>query len=129
MNITLLNALAISVGASFGAWGRWLLGIGLNHLFPQLPLGTLIANLVGGLLMGMALAFIQFGHLEASHWRLLVTTGFLGGLTTFSAFTGESLLLLQKQQFGWALLHTSSHVLGALVFAGIGFVLVNYLRS
>lgn len=129
MQITLLNALAIAVGATFGAWGRWWLGLLFNHVFPQLPFGTLAANLVGGFLMGAVLALIQFGQLEALHWRLMITTGFLGGLTTFSAFTGESLLLLQKQQYGWALLHTSSHVLGALIFAGLGFALVNYCRS
>lgn len=129
MHVTLFNALAIAAGATLGAWGRWVLGLLMNHLVPTLPLGTLVANLAGGFLMGIALAFIQLGHLEISHWRLLVTTGFLGGLTTFSAFTGESLVLLQKQQYGWALLHTSSHVFGALVFAAIGFMLVNYLRS
>lgn len=129
MHVTLLNALAIAVGATLGAWGRWMLGLAMNHLIPHFPLGTLVANLFGGLLMGIVLAFIQLGHLEIPHWRLMVTTGFLGGLTTFSAFTGESLVLLQKQHYGLALLHTSSHVLGALIFAGLGFMLVNYLRS
>lgn len=129
MHVTLFNALAIAAGATFGAWGRWVLGLAMNHFIPHLPLGTLAANLLGGLLMGMVLAFIQFGHLDMPHWRLMVTMGFLGGLTTFSAFTGESLVLLQKQHYGWALLHTSSHVLGALIFAGLGFMLVNYFRS
>ena len=129
MQVTLLNALAIAMGATLGAWGRWGLGLAMNYLIPYFPLGTLVANLLGGLLMGIALACIQFGQLDSLHWRLMVTTGFLGGLTTFSAFTGESLVLLQKQQYGWALLHTSSHVFGALVFAAIGFMLVNYLRS
>lgn len=129
MQFTLFNALAVAIGAMLGAWGRWWLGMAFNHWLPNLPLGTLLANWLGGFLMGVALALIQLGSLDAAYWRLLVTTGFLGGLTTFSAFTGESLLLLQKQQYGWALLHTSSHVLGALIFAGLGFALVNYCRA
>jgi CrcB protein len=129
MNITLLNALSIAIGASLGAWGRWLLGLMLNQLFPHLPLGTLITNLVGGFLMGIVLALLEIGHLEIAHWRLFVTTGFLGGLTTFSAFTGESLVLLQKQEYGWAIMHTSSHVLGALLCAAFGFWLMSQLRA
>lgn len=123
------NALAIALGATLGAWTRWLLGMLFNQLLPNLPLGTLVANLIGGLLMGMTLGIVGLGKLENDCLRLLITTGFLGGLTTFSAFTGESLTLLQKQEYLWAILHTSSHVLGALLMAAIGYTLVQNFKA
>ncbi|HYL23358.1 MAG TPA: fluoride efflux transporter CrcB [Burkholderiales bacterium] len=117
-----LGFLAVGAGAAVGAWLRWWLGIVLNPVFPTLPLGTLAANLVGGYLMGIALAVIT--HFEAlpPEARLLVTTGFLGGLTTFSTFSGETVTLLGRQQFGWAAALTLAHVVGsvAMTFAGIG---------
>jgi CrcB protein len=94
----------------------------LNPVFPTVPLGTLAANLIGGYLMGITLALLW--HFEAlpPEVRLLITTGFLGGLTTFSTFSGEAALLLARQQFGWAAALTLAHVVGsvALTFAGIG---------
>ena len=81
--------LAISAGASVGACLRWLLGQGLNALFPAIPPGTLVANLLGGYLIGVALGF--FGqHVAWPGWKLLIITGFLGGLTTFSTFSPRS---------------------------------------
>lgn len=123
------NALAIALGATLGAWARWLLGMLFNQLLPNLPLGTLAANLIGGLLMGMTLGFVGLGKLDNDCLRLLITTGFLGGLTTFSAFTGESLTLLQKQEYLWAMLHTSSHVLGALFMAALGYSLIQFFKA
>jgi CrcB protein len=120
--VSALGFLAVGAGAAVGAWLRWWLGIVLNPVFPTLPLGTLAANLVGGYLMGIALAVIT--HFEAlpPEARLLVTTGFLGGLTTFSTFSGETVTLLGRQQFGWAAALTLAHVVGsvAMTFAGIG---------
>ncbi len=127
--INLMGALAVGAGAAIGAWVRWGLGLIFNTLLPNLPLGTLIANLSGGLMMGIALGLIGLGTIEHPNLRLLITTGFLGGLTTFSAFTGESLLLLQKQEYIWAVVHTSSHVFGALLMAAIGYTAVHYLRG
>jgi CrcB protein len=131
MNNTLnfTSALAIGLGAALGAWGRWGLGAMLNAVIPNLPLGTLVANLGGGLMMGVALGLIGLGSLDNQSLRLFVTTGFLGGLTTFSAFSGESLSLLQKQEYLWAAIHTSSHVFGALLMAALGYALVHYLRA
>jgi CrcB protein len=129
MNVSFINALAIGIGAAFGAWCRWLLGMMFNYVIPNLALGTLLVNLIGGFFMGIVLAVLNLGGLESHHYRLLITTGFLGGLTTFSTFTGESLLLLQKNAYGWALLHASSHVFGALLLAAIGYVLVMHLRA
>lgn len=127
VNVT--NALWIALGATLGAWSRWGLGLAMNAALPHLPLGTLLANLTGGLLMGMFLGLVSLGQLEAQPLKLLLTTGFFGGLTTFSAFTGESLLLLQKHAYGWAAIHISSHVFGALLMAAIGFALVQWVRS
>ena len=118
--------LAVGGGAALGAWVRWGLGIALNASI--LPLGTLIANLSGGLLMGMALAyFISTSAQDAT--RLLVITGFLGSLTTFSAFSAEAFNFLQKQQYAWAAAHISSHVVGSILMTVLGFMLVQYLRN
>ncbi len=127
--INFTNVFLIGLGAAIGAWCRWGLGLALNTMLPNLPAGTLVANLSGGLMMGMVLAYIGLGNLESQSLRFFITTGFLGGLTTFSTFSGESLTLLQKHAYGWAALHASSHVFGALLMAGVGFALVQYLRS
>jgi CrcB protein len=118
--------LAVGGGAALGAWVRWGLGVALNA--SMLPMGTLIANLGGGLLMGMALAYFVSTP-NQNELRLFVMTGFLGGLTTFSAFSAEAFKFLQKQQYAWAAAHISSHVVGSLAMTAIGFMLVHYLRS
>jgi len=120
--MTLTGALAVGGGAAAGAWLRWWLGIVLNPVFPTLPLGTLAANLIGGYLIGLALA--TFSHFEAmpAEMRLLVMTGFLGGLTTYSTFSAEAVTLLARQQAGWAAAHICAHLAGSILmtFAGIG---------
>ena len=118
--------LAVGGGAAIGAWMRWGLGIALNT--SMFPLGTLIANLGGGLLMGMALAYFM-NTAANNELRLFVATGFLGGLTTFSAFSAEAFNFLQKQQYTWAAGHILSHVVGSLVMTAIGFMLVQYFRN
>lgn len=117
---------AVGAGAALGAWVRWGLGIALN--VNLIPLGTLIVNLVGGFLMGIALAyFVETpSHNEL---RLFLTTGFLGGLTTFSTFSGEAVTLLHKQEYLWASVHVLSHVLGSLVMAALGFWVLYSLKS
>ncbi len=114
----MMNALAVALGAACGALLRWQAGVWLNTRLPQLPLGTLLVNVVGGLLIGAALVLLA--RPEQQLWRLLLVTGFLGGLTTFSAFSGESLTLLQRGQWGWALAHSALHLLGALGAAALG---------
>jgi len=110
-----ISAFAVFVGAGFGALLRWGLGITLNPLFPDLPLGTLAANVLGGLLMGLALGvFAQFESLPAA-WRLAVTTGFLGGLTTFSAYSAEAASLLLRAEYRWATVHIATHVVASLL--------------
>ncbi|MES2546316.1 MAG: fluoride efflux transporter CrcB [Pseudomonadota bacterium] len=118
--------LAVGSGAALGAWIRWGLGVAFNT--SMLPMGTLIANLGGGLLIGMALAyFVAMPH----HYelRLFVMTGFLGGLTTFSAFSAEAFSFLQKQEYAWALGHMASHVVGSLLMTALGFMLVQHFKA
>jgi CrcB protein len=118
--------LAVGVGAAIGAWMRWLLGLALNAVLPALPLGTLVANLVGGFLIGVAVEFFGARAGLSPEWRLLVVTGFLGGLTTFSTFSAEAVSLLSRQQLGWAVLHIAGHLLGSLVMTLLG---IHAMRS
>lgn len=118
--------LAVGGGAAFGAWLRW--GLGLAFGGTGFAMGTLLANLIGGFLMGCAVAYFA-NALAKSELRLFVMTGFLGGLTTFSAFSAEAFSFLQKQQYAWAAAHISSHVVGSLLMTALGFALVHYLRN
>lgn len=120
--MTFLSVLAVGGGAAVGAWLRWWLGALLNPVFPTLPFGTLAANLIGGYLMGIALALMSHFETLPVELRLLVTTGFLGGLTTFSTFSAEATTLLAREQAGWAAVHIVAHVAGSVLmtFAGIG---------
>ena len=120
---------AIGAGAAVGAWLRWGLGLLLNPLFVAVPLGTLAANLVGGGLMGAVLAFIQGGATLSPAPKLLLTTGLLGGLTTFSTFSAEGLHLLQRGEWGWLAAHTLLHVAGSLAMAWAGYTLIMSLRG
>lgn len=124
MRMDLTSLLAVGAGAFLGAVLRWSLGLLLNPLFPTLPLGTLSANLLGGLLMGLAMGlFAQFDALPPAA-RLFFTTGLLGGLTTFSTFSQETVTLLLRQQYAWTLAIVGAHVVGTLTMtmAGIGIV-------
>ena len=99
--MSLVAVLAVFVGAGVGALLRWSLGGWLNPVFPTVPLGTLAANLGGGLLVGVASAFFSHHAGLAPEWRLLAITGFLGGLTTFSTFSAEVVTLLIRQEYAW----------------------------
>jgi CrcB protein len=119
--VSLAAVAGVGVGAAFGAWLRWGLSLWLNASHPHFPVGTWIANLLGGLLIGVSLAWFSRHPEIAPVWRLTAVTGFLGALTTFSTFSIESLLLLQKGQFGWAFLHSVAHLFGSLAAAAIGY--------
>ena len=119
--------LAVGVGAAAGAWMRWWLGIALNPVFPTLPLGTLAANLVGGLLMGVAMGLLTHFESLSPEVRLFVTTGFLGGLTTFSTFSAETVTLLARQQFGWVACLISAHVAGSVLMTLAGIAAVRFV--
>ena len=120
-----MNGAAVALGAALGALARWQAGVLFNMRWAGFPLGTLLVNVVGGLLIGMALEW--FGRQPNELLKLLLVTGFLGGLTTFSAFSGESLALLRHGDFGVAAVHTLAHVLGALFAACLGMKLVQAL--
>ena len=118
-----LSVFAVGIGAFAGALLRWLFGL-LNPLLPTLPLGTLAANLLGGFVIGVALGvFNQFQSLPPE-LRLFVTTGFCGGLTTFSTFSAETVTLFLRQQYGWTAAIVAAHLFGSLLMtlAGIGLM-------
>jgi CrcB protein len=115
---------AVGVGAALGAWLRWWLGLRLNALLPSMPLGTLAANLIGGFLVGVAVAFFARHPGLAPEARLAVITGFLGGLTTFSTFSAEVVTLMANGEYLWALGTASAHLLGSLVLTGVGMGVV-----
>jgi CrcB protein len=120
-----LEIALVSAGASVGAVLRWLAGVWLNERWSGFPIGTLFVNCLGGLLIGVAL--VWFVRTPNEPMRLLLVTGVLGGFTTFSAFSVESLILLQRGHLGMALAHTLAHVVGALVCAGLGYRLAQLI--
>lgn len=124
----LQSLLAISLGAALGALGRWGLGLGLNALFPAIPPGTLLANLVGAYLIGLALPWLAAHPDWPPAWRLFIVTGLLGGLTTFSAFSGEVAHLLQQGRLALAAGAIALHVGGSLALTLAGFATVDAAR-
>lgn len=112
---------AISIGSAAGALMRWQLGIRLNSLFPAIPPGTLAANIIGGYVVGLAIAYFAQAVDIAPEWRLLVITGFCGGLTTFSTFSAEVVTLLQEGRLALAMGAAGIHLFGSLLatFAGM----------
>jgi fluoride exporter len=115
-----LPFLSVFIGAGFGACLRWWLGLRLNPVFPTIPVGTLAANLIGGYVIGLAVAFFAAKTELPPEARLFVITGFLGGLTTFSTFSSEVVNLLGEAQFGWALAAIGAHMLGSFAATGVG---------
>jgi CrcB protein len=118
---------AVGAGAAIGAWLRWLLGATLNATVPHLPMGTVVANLIGGYLIGVAMEVFRTATSIAPEWRLLIITGFLGGLTTFSTFSAESVHLIESGRYGWALLHSGVHVVGSIALTVLGVLTVRAL--
>lgn len=123
------SVLAIAFGAALGALLRWQLGLKLNALFPTLPPGTLAANLVGGYIIGLAVAFFAALPGLAPEWRLFVITGFCGGLTTFSTFSAEIVTLLQQGRPSWALTSVALHLTGSVLMTLAGIATVSWARS
>ena len=121
--------LAVGGGAAAGAWLRWWLGIVLNPVFPTLPLGTLTANLIAGLLMGSAMEIMVQWSAMPPAMRLLITTGFLGGLSTFSTFDAEIVTLLSHKEYLWGLAAVAAHVVGSVLMTVLGMFLVRLLLT
>ena len=119
--------IAVGVGAALGAWLRWWLGVALNAVTPNLPLGTLAANLIGGYLVGVAVEYFSQQGAIPVEMRLFVITGFLGGLTTFSSFSAEAVGLLMESRYAWAFLLISSHLIGSIVMTVLGIFTVRGL--
>jgi len=124
----LSGLLAVGLGGMLGSWLRWGLSNVLNPMPSMVPYGTLVANLVGGYIIGLAMQYF-FRHtavpIEA---RLFIITGFCGGLTTFSSFSAEAVTLLSKEQFGWVLVYITSHVVGSITMTIAGMWTVKWLE-
>jgi len=124
-----VSLLAISAGASAGAISRWLLGLALDFLFPPIPIGTLVANLVGGYCIGLCMSFFAFFPSIAPEWRLFAVTGFLGALTTFSTFSAEVVTLLQQGRVAMAAAAAALHLCGSLAMTFLGIASFALLRQ
>jgi CrcB protein len=120
---------AVGMGAVLGAWLRWGLGAWLNPLLPDLPLGTLAANAVGGLLIGVAIQLFADHPGVPPEMRLFVITGFLGALTTFSTFSAEAVALLGRAQWTWAAAHIASHLAASVALTIAGMYAVRWLKG
>jgi fluoride exporter len=121
--------LAISTGSMAGALFRWQLGVRLNSFFPIVPPGTLAANLIGGYIIGLAVAYFAQAPNIAPEWRLFIITGFCGGLTTFSTFSAEVVTQLQEGRLGWAIGAIAIHVTGSLLMTLAGLASWQLLKS
>ena len=120
---------AIGGGAALGAWSRWGLGLLLNPLFIAIPLGTLAANLIGGYLIGAAVAVFHINVELPAELKLFFITGFLGALTTFSTFSAEVVHLIQNARYAWALGAASLHLFGSLLMTGLGIFTIHKLAQ
>lgn len=121
--------LGIGIGAALGAWLRWGLGNMLNPVFPTVPLGTLAANLLGGFLMGLTMQFLLERAILPPELRLAITTGFLGGLTTFSTFSAETAALLLREEYLWSVALVLTHVIGSVTMTLLGMLAMQLLMS
>ncbi|MDD4979305.1 MAG: fluoride efflux transporter CrcB [Gallionella sp.] len=125
----IFSFIAIGVGAACGAWLRWGLGLWLNPALPELPIGTLTANLIGGYLIGLAVAFFMQHPGLSAEWRLLIITGFLGGLTTFSTFSVETVTLLMRGQYAWGMGIIAAHLGGSLMMTLLGIQTFKWMQA
>lgn len=124
-----MSWIAVGAGAALGAWMRWILALWLNAPNQTLAWGTLAANLGGGYLAGLALGFFMLHPGIGAEWRLFAITGLLGGLTTFSTFSLEAMLLVQRGQYAWMLGHAALHVAGSILLCIAGFATWRWLNG
>ena len=121
------SAVAVFCGGGIGCLTRWGLGALLNPIFPTIPLGTVAVNLIGGMLIGLASACFSHNAGMPPELRLMVITGFLGGLTTFSTFSLEVVTLIGQKEYWWGLGAASLHLFGSLFMTAVGMLIVNAL--
>jgi CrcB protein len=122
-----LSIVAVALGGALGSLLRWVLGLRFNASFPDVPLGTLIANLSAGYVIGLAVAFFARYPDIPLEWRLFLITGILGGLSTFSTFSAEVTAHLQAGRVGWALGEIAVHVIGSVAMTMLGILTVTLL--
>lgn len=127
--MTGLGILAVGVGSALGAWLRWVLGILLNASFPSIPPGTIAANLIGAYVIGAAIGFFAHTPGVTPEWRLLIITGFCGGLTTFSTFSAEIATLFQQGRFAMMAGAVGLHVGGSLAMTLLGMASMAWLST
>jgi len=121
--------IAVGAGGAIGCWLRWWLAIKFNALTPALPVGTLLANCVGGYCIGLAIGWFMQNPDMSPEFRLFLITGLLGGLTTFSTFSLEAVELLMAGRYGWAAIHVSAHLAGSLLLTALGLVTMKSLAA
>ncbi|WP_109477134.1 fluoride efflux transporter CrcB [Paraburkholderia sp. C35] len=119
-----LSILAVAVGGALGSLFRWFLGLRLNAVFPDLPLGTLASNVIAGYIIGGAIAFFGRWPDIPAEWRLFVITGLMGGLSTFSTFSAEVVEDLQQGKLAWAAGEVAIHVSSSLLMTVLGIATV-----
>mgnify|MGYP000442151447 CR=1 FL=1 len=124
-----ISFVGVGLGAAFGAWLRWLLGLWLNPLFVSIPLGTLAANLLGAYLVGAAVMLFHINTSLPPELRLFLVTGFLGGLTTFSTFSAEVVALVRVDAWALAATAASVHLFGSLLMTGLGIYTIQQLAK
>lgn len=120
MLFTFNSFIAVGIGAALGAWLRWGFTLSLNARHAYFPLGTYVSNAIGGFLIGIAIAYLVEHPGLSPVWRLLIVTGFLGGLTTFSTFSAEVVNLLERGNLIWALGVSGAHLATSLLLTALG---------
>lgn len=119
--------MSIGLGAALGAWLRWWFGMTLNHIFPTMPLGTLTANILGGFGIGIFMAITRNHTYIPDIARLAITTGFFGGLTTFSTFSAETVTLISHQEYLWTAMMITAHLVGSILATIFGMYVIKFL--
>jgi CrcB protein len=119
--------LAVAAGGTAGCWLRWWFNITLTPFFPTLPLGTLASNLVAGFLMGVSMELFARYTIIPSEIRLLITTGFLGGLSTFSTFSADVVTLLSHKEYLWSTITITAHVIGSIALTILGIYMARLI--
>ncbi|MEO1957285.1 MAG: fluoride efflux transporter CrcB [Methylophilaceae bacterium] len=121
--------IAVGAGAAIGAWLRWGLGLMFNETHPMLALGTLLANVLGGYLMGLAIGIFALSPSVSPEEKLFIMTGMLGGLTTFSTFSAEGVNLISRGEYAWAATHILVHVILSLAMTGLGIFTIQFIKG